>query len=223
MILRGCRGVATARTLSCGSSCSTVPMPVRIAQARARQRWPSARAASPVIHWLSPLASAVRPSRLAAAFDPHPRPAARHPRHEADVQLARLVFEQARPRPRCPPRAAASAPCAACGIGIAPSPPRRARCRPRSPRRCTAACARCGCTARASRTASRRAGRAARARVGQRVDLGVRRAGALVPALADHLAVARRSRSRRADWASSCRGRARPARARAPCARGRRR
>lgn len=36
---------ATVRT---GSSCSTVPMPVSTAQARARQAWPSARAAGEI-------------------------------------------------------------------------------------------------------------------------------------------------------------------------------
>ncbi len=65
---RGWRGVSTARTLSCGSSALTVPMPVRMAQARARQAWPSARASAPVIHWLWPLCRAVMPSRLAALF-----------------------------------------------------------------------------------------------------------------------------------------------------------
>lgn len=43
-------------------------MPVRIAHARARHAWPSRRAASPVIHWLSPDGSAVRPSSDAAVF-----------------------------------------------------------------------------------------------------------------------------------------------------------
>jgi hypothetical protein len=43
-------------------------MPVSTAQARARQACPSLRAAGPVIHCDCPLASAVRPSRLAAIF-----------------------------------------------------------------------------------------------------------------------------------------------------------
>ncbi len=43
-------------------------MPVSTAPARLRQAWPSARAASPVIHWLVPSASAVRPSSDAATF-----------------------------------------------------------------------------------------------------------------------------------------------------------
>ena len=56
------------RTLRRGSSASTVPTPVSIAELRARQACTSARAASPVIHWLVPSASAVRPSRLMASF-----------------------------------------------------------------------------------------------------------------------------------------------------------
>ena len=43
-------------------------MPVSSADARLRHRCPSLRAASPVIHWLAPLSSAVRPSSEAAIF-----------------------------------------------------------------------------------------------------------------------------------------------------------
>ena len=64
----GWRAVGTRRTSRRGSSSSTVPTPVRIAPARLRQAWPSARAASPVIHWLAPLSSALRPSSETAAF-----------------------------------------------------------------------------------------------------------------------------------------------------------
>ena len=71
----GWRDVSTSRTVNRGSSCRIVPMPVRIAHERARHAWPSARAASPVIHWLAPFCSAVRPSRLAAIFTrTHGRP-----------------------------------------------------------------------------------------------------------------------------------------------------
>ena len=68
MTRNGCASVSTSRTSSRGSSSSTVPMPVSSAAARLRQAWPSARAAGPVIHWLAPLASAVRPSSEAAIF-----------------------------------------------------------------------------------------------------------------------------------------------------------
>jgi len=47
----GCRPLnPTVRTLSCGSSASTVPTPVITAEHRARQRCTSLRALSPVIH-----------------------------------------------------------------------------------------------------------------------------------------------------------------------------
>jgi hypothetical protein len=58
-----------------GSSASTVPLPVMIADDRARSRCTSARARSPVIHLLVPSASAVRPSRLAPSLSvTHGRP-----------------------------------------------------------------------------------------------------------------------------------------------------
>ena len=57
-----------ARTVSSGSSARTVPAPTRTASLSARRRWASARAASPVIHWLVPSGAAVRPSRVAASL-----------------------------------------------------------------------------------------------------------------------------------------------------------
>ncbi len=64
----GCRVHGTMRTVSSGSSWRTVPMPVSIAQERARSRCTSRRASSPVIQRLCPLASAMRPSSDAAAL-----------------------------------------------------------------------------------------------------------------------------------------------------------
>jgi hypothetical protein len=64
------------RTVSCGSSALTVPMPVRMAQARARQAWPSARASGAG----DPLALAVSSAVAVQAggdLQAHPRPAAR--------------------------------------------------------------------------------------------------------------------------------------------------
>ncbi len=88
---KGWRAVSTARTVICGLSSSTVPMPVRTAQARARQAWPSARAAGPVIHWLSPDGSAVRLSRLAAIFiRTHGRP--RVMRETKPIFISRASF-----------------------------------------------------------------------------------------------------------------------------------
>jgi hypothetical protein len=56
------------RTFMDGSSASTVPIPVRTAEHEALSRCTSSRASGPVIHRLSPLAMAVRPSRLAAVL-----------------------------------------------------------------------------------------------------------------------------------------------------------
>ena len=65
----GTNGVSSSsRTVSDGSSASTVPAPVTIAPARARQCCTSRREASPLIHLDSPLASALRPSRLVASL-----------------------------------------------------------------------------------------------------------------------------------------------------------
>jgi hypothetical protein len=91
----GWRAVGTSRTSSRGSSSSTVPTPVSRAPARLRQAWPSARAASPVIHWLTPLSSALRPVERDRGLEAQPGPAALHARDEADVELARLVFARA--------------------------------------------------------------------------------------------------------------------------------
>ena len=87
----GWRAVATRRTSSRGSSSRTVPTPVSTAPARLRQAWPSARAASPVIHWLVPSASARAAVERDRRLQAQPRPAALHARDEADVELARLV------------------------------------------------------------------------------------------------------------------------------------
>ena len=57
-----------SRQVSSGSSAATVPAPTRIASCVARRRWPSARAASPVIHLLSPEAVAMRPSSEVASL-----------------------------------------------------------------------------------------------------------------------------------------------------------
>ena len=86
----GWRAVGTSRTSSRGSSSSTVPTPVSTAPARLRQAWPSARAASPVIHWLVPLSQRGAAVERDRGLHAHPGPAALHAREEADVELARL-------------------------------------------------------------------------------------------------------------------------------------
>ena len=74
-IRSGWRVVAKARTVNCGSSSRTVPTPVKIAHARARQACASARAATLVSHWLSPEGKDVRPSsELATFIRTHGRP-----------------------------------------------------------------------------------------------------------------------------------------------------
>ena len=167
-----------ARTFSCGSSCSTVPMPVRIAQARARHAWPSARA-SPVIHWLSPSASAVRPSRLAAILR-RTQGGRVHARDEADVELARLVREQ--PTSTCDAGGAQALArrraCAGFGSRIAattratPAPQQRVGAR----RRAAVVVARLERHVQRSRP---RGSSPRCARIGKRVHFGVRPAGAL--------------------------------------------
>ena len=70
-----------------------------------------------------PLALAVRERRAAVEarrdLHAHPRPAARHARDEADVQLARFVGQQPDVDGDPGARAAARAPCAAAGLGSA--------------------------------------------------------------------------------------------------------
>ena len=56
------------RVVSWGSSANTVPIPTTMASTRCRRRWPKARAASPVSHWLSPPTVAILPSREQAAL-----------------------------------------------------------------------------------------------------------------------------------------------------------
>ena len=64
----GWRRLSSMRTFIAGSSDSTVPIPVSTTELRARKYCASVRAVFEVIQRLSPEASAVRPSRLAATF-----------------------------------------------------------------------------------------------------------------------------------------------------------
>ena len=59
---------SSGRTVNRASSASTVSAPLSTTLDCARNRCTSARAAGPVIHWLSPLAIAVRPSKLMASL-----------------------------------------------------------------------------------------------------------------------------------------------------------
>ena len=67
-IRRGRRCTRTPRGVSCGSSSTTVPMPVSTASTRPRSRWTIARLRAHDIHLLSPLESAMAPSIDCAHF-----------------------------------------------------------------------------------------------------------------------------------------------------------
>jgi len=110
--------------LSCGSSASTVPIPVSTAQERARQCCTSCRAAAPVIHL--PFAVRQRGAAIQAHGDlaAHPRQAARHAckepmfssRAAASIRPNCTVIPAARNFSMpCPPPA---------DSGLAPQPPR---------------------------------------------------------------------------------------------------
>src|SRR5215211_4973116 len=64
----GWRAASTSRAVRSGSSASAVPMPTAIASDSARHSWTSRRLSGPEIHFESPAAVAVRPSRLMAAL-----------------------------------------------------------------------------------------------------------------------------------------------------------
>ncbi len=68
MIRTGWRAMPRSRTVSVGSSARAVPPPTITASWRARCRCTMRRASGPVIHWLSPVAVAIRPSKLLASF-----------------------------------------------------------------------------------------------------------------------------------------------------------
>jgi hypothetical protein len=55
---------ATIRTVSWGSSCSSVRAPTRTASQPARIACETSRSRSPLIHFASPVRDAIRPSRV---------------------------------------------------------------------------------------------------------------------------------------------------------------
>ena len=115
--MRLARGVATSRTLSSGSSSSTVPMPVSTAQARARQAWLSARG-----RCRDPLTGAVGQRRHAVQ---RPRPSCvprRAAHHAAEKPMFSRAPVRARPHQTSTPRRAAaqsSGPPPGVGVGNA--------------------------------------------------------------------------------------------------------
>ena len=62
------RQIPRSRTVSDGSSARAVPAPTITASWRARMACTKRRAGAAVIHWLSPVAVAMRPSKLLASF-----------------------------------------------------------------------------------------------------------------------------------------------------------
>ena len=113
----GGRTTGKPRTVSSGSSASTVPMPVSTAQLSARRMCTSARAASSVIHWLWPSERAVLPSSEAA----HLRRRKGRPRSMRDrnPRLSSRASASNRPHSAAMPAAAsmASPLPATCGLG----------------------------------------------------------------------------------------------------------
>ncbi len=202
-----------------GSSASTVPAPVTMAPERARQRCTSRREASPLIHLDSPLARALRPSRLVASFTrSHGRPRS-HARQEAAVERARLRFHQARIATAMPAVRSLSKPApSTCGNGSRIAATTRDT--PAAIKRVRARAGATGVRARFQRYVRGRALRAI-ARGAQCEDFRMRLAGALVPAFADDSRRRARSRSRPSGWAWWCRRHVRPGAARAPSSRGR--
>ena len=164
-------------------------MPVRIAQARARQAWPSARASL----LGDPLALSAHERRATVEarrdLEPHPRPPAHMDRQEARVELARRVLEQPDvDGDACRAQTRRAARLARIRIAHRGHDARHSRGEHgidawrSAPMR----------VARLERDVHRGAARigAAPRSIGQRVDLGVRFACALVESLADDRAVA---------------------------------
>ena len=175
----------SSRTVSCGSSASTVPTPAMIASTVLRSSCTSVRAGAEVIHWLVPSAAAERPSRVAANFQ------VRYGRlrRTAVSQATLPASASARRTP-----VSTSTPAAAQGGRAAGRDRRRVVHRddhaldPGGDQRLRAGAGAPGVVARLEGD-HRGAAPGALAGLGQRDDLGVRAAGVRVEALADDLAV----------------------------------
>ena len=114
---------SAARTVSDGSSASSVPLPVTMAELRARRRCTSRRAAGPVIHLLSPLGHGRASVQTGRHLDPHIGPPAGMAADESNVQGAGLVLEKAAGDLRCPLRARLPGPGRRCADPDPPWPP----------------------------------------------------------------------------------------------------
>ena len=106
-----------SRTSRRGASRATCPPPTRIASACARWAWTWARAASPVIHWLVPSASAMQPSSDVASFSvTHGRPSALAGQETGKAGGRGAIIEQV--ERQSPPPAAARSPPGGARIGV---------------------------------------------------------------------------------------------------------
>ena len=143
------RPPSPSRTVSCGSSASTVPLPTTIASTIARSACASARDAAEEIHRALRSAAATRPSRVAAYFQvTNGRPLRTACSQGRSAPAAAASAPHARRRPRR--RRSRSRGAAAGGLGVrvvdrVDDPARRRR---RSAPRCTARSARCARTVR---------------------------------------------------------------------------
>ena len=176
------RGGGTSRTVSSGSSASTVPMPTAIASAFARSRCTSRRDSGPVIQRCAPVGSAIAAVGRERELERHPRTLAPLRVEERRVELAAPRHARRRRRREFRRRAVARLRRARRELGsrTAIDDARDARGDDRvDARRCLAVV-----RARLERHVHRRAARAITRRA-QRVDLGVRLAVSLVKSLAD--------------------------------------
>ena len=206
---RAGRRLARPRTARCGSSASTVPVPTTTASTSARSSCTSARASAEVIHRLVPSAAATRPSSVEAAFQvTNGRPCV-----TAKVQAALSASaSSASTPPTTSTPASAQTPGATRGHGVGVGLPvddaRHARLE-------HASAAGAGAPGVVAGLEGDDGGGAAGevARGAQRVDLGVRRSGTAVEALAHHRRrPATAGRSRRGGWGRWARTGSRPAR-----------
>ena len=183
----GISSPASPRAVRVGSSASTVPVPTRIASLASRSSCTRWRAAVPVIHWLLPSDAAARPSSVDAHLTvTHGRPArdrgqplmqerlrlvGEHPAEHLDAAGAQVVGAAARALPRV----------AECVDDARDSGVQQGdRARARAAGVVAGLEGDDGGQARGIRSPVCRRGQ-----LRERVDLGVRRAGAVVPALGD--------------------------------------
>ena len=199
---RGWRWTPSMRAVSCGSSASAVPMPTATASTEARQRC-AERAAR-----LARDPLGVAGARGDLAVEAHRRLEERPSGRPVRACLRKAWLCRRARAASSPPATSTSTPSSrrmpsprpdAFSARVVAGHDDAADARARGSRRCTAA----GwpvVAAGLERDVERRAAQVGVAAGGDRVDLGVRAAVLLVPALAEHVAVARRRPRRRPGW-----------------------